>query len=104
MLFVALLAACGRGGDGGDKPEAPPPPADAAPSVARPPPDAAPDVVTTASMVEPPESAPVVLSDQRVIEVRAPLHGRPRADAPVFVARGSDPADLVHRAFADLDP
>lgn len=40
---------------------------------------------------------------ERVVEVARPLRGTRAEDAPVFVARGDDPAELVARAFADLD-
>lgn len=101
-LLLLLAAACGSSGDGDQPAVVAPPRADAAAARSRV--DAAPDRVSAASMVEPEETAPVALSEQRVLEVRAPLRGRRPAAAPVFVARGVDPAELVRRAFADLEP
>ncbi len=103
ILLIALLSgACGRS-DSGDRTDPPVRSTDAA-VAARPPADAAPDVATGASMVEPEEGTSVALPEGRALEVRKPLRGRKHADAPVFVARGSDPAAMVRRALDDVAP
>jgi len=100
---VLLVASCGK------KPQRVAPVArDAALAVAAAPADAAPptvDTVSGSSALAPPDAGtPHRHAGERAITIDKPLRGTDAAHAPVFVARGDDPADLVTRAFDDLDP
>src|SRR5687767_6467262 len=75
--------------------------ADAAVATAPPPPDAADiEALSAASPVAAPDGgvAPAP-GTERTLRIAKPLRGTHAEKAPVFVARGDDPADLVKRAL-----
>jgi uncharacterized protein (DUF362 family) len=111
IFFMVLVAACSRSSTStapapvAKETATPAPIVDAAPPAH--PIDAAADTVTSASAHGVPIDAGArtqVDDDERAITIDRPLRGIDAADAPVFVARGDDPAELIARAFKDLDP
>lgn len=99
LLGLVLVAACGKG-ESRSRAAGDPPPGEA--RVSAHPVDAAAVDATSAASVMQEAPAPVVLDRDRTLRVEQPLRGWPRADAPVFVARGDDPAAAIRRALDDL--
>jgi uncharacterized protein (DUF362 family) len=99
VLAAVVIGACAR-------PQARPG-ADAAPRATTPAVDAAPEVEAitgpSAYVIDAGTAAVGKPDSDRVLTIEHPLRGTDASGAPVYVARGDDPADLVRRAFRELD-